>query len=332
MKLASLKSKNPKARQGDLVVVSRNGKTAAFPKAPHCTTLLEALENWTETSPLLETMYQQLNDGTCTTAIALHLEQCVAPLMNAPGFYDGSAFLSHVVRARRSRGDEMPPSARITPLMYQGVSDKLLGWNAPIDIMDPANGGDFEGEVAVITTDVPKGTPTEQTGRYIALLTLFNDITFREIVKQEIETKFGFLQSKPNSAFAPFVVTPDELGGAWGKGRVELGLTVKLNGKVFGSPHGKEMNFSFSDLIAHACRTRPLSAGSIVGSGTFSNEDSSKGFACLVEKRYQEIIDTKAASTPWLQPGDRVEMDITVDGVSLFGPIDEDVVVSGIAR
>jgi fumarylacetoacetate (FAA) hydrolase len=253
---------------------------------------------------------------------------CLAPLPNAPGFYDGSAFLSHVVRARKSRGDQMPESAKKTPLMYQGVSDNLLPYHAPLDIMNVETGGDFEGEFAVITTDVPKGTPASKMPPYFALFTLFNDITYRVIVKEEIETKFGFLQSKPNSSFAPIVVTADELGGAWIDNRIKADLVVTLNGKEFGRPNGAEMHFSFAELVAHAGRTRPLSAGSIIGTGTVSNDDKARGFACLVEKRFQEILDGGKAVTPWLAPGDRVVMDVQVGGVSVFGPIDQKVVVA----
>lgn len=221
----------------------------------------------------------------------------------------------------------MPESAKVTPLMYQGVSDNLLPYNAPLELMDGEFGGDFEGEFAVITDDVPRGTPASQMESHMILFSLFNDITYREIVKVEIQTKFGFLQSKPNSSFAPFVVTPDELGSLWKDGRVHGDVEVKLNGKVFGTPNGKEMNFSFHELVAHACRTRPLSAGTIVGTGTVSNEDKAKGFACLTEKRFQEILDEGAPKTPWLKVGDRVAMDFQKDGRSLFGPIDQSVVL-----
>ncbi|MBI1859712.1 MAG: fumarylacetoacetate hydrolase family protein, partial [Deltaproteobacteria bacterium] len=260
-------------------------------------------------------------------AFPFNPKDCIAPLAHSPGFYDGSAFLSHVVRARRARGDQMPESAKVTPLMYQGVSDNALPSYAPLELMDTAYGGDFEGEFAVITTSVRKGTKAPECANAIALLTMFNDITYREIVKVEIETKFGFLQSKPNSSFAPIVITPDELGSAWRNGRVELELSVKLNGEVFGRPNGREMHFSFMDLIAHACRTRPLSAGCLVGSGTVSNEDKTRGFACLTEKRFQETIDSGKPSTPWLKVGDRVEMDVMHDGVSLFGKIEQQVVL-----
>jgi len=323
MKLATLPDPEGHNRAGRLAVVSRDGRWAVWPEGT--LSLLEALENWAERSPSLRDLSAQLErqGDRCPGVFALELDRCLAPLPHAPGFYDGSAFLSHVVRARRARGDEMPASARVTPLMYQGVSDNLLAWNAPIDLMREEFGGDFEGEFAVVTTDVPKATPASGLEPYCALVLLFNDITYREIVKTEIETKFGFLQSKPNSSFAPFAVTPDELGNAWRGGRLHADLEVKLNGERFGTPNGAEMHFSFFELVAHACRTRPLAAGSIVGTGTISNEDKGRGFACITEKRFQEVLDTGKAVSPWLKPGDRVEMDVVLGNSSVFGRIDE---------
>lgn len=325
MKLASLRSRDKKNRDGELIVVSRDNRSA-FPVTPSMS-LTQALEIWDEVRPELLHISERLNKGAISGACKLNVEDCIAPLPDSPGFYDGSAFLSHVYRARKSRGDEMPESAKTTPLMYQGVSDHCLSHHAPIDLMDVSFGGDFEGEFGVITGDVPKSSPVEKMDEYIILLTLFNDITYRMLVKTELETKFGFLQSKPNSAFAPFVVTPDELGDAWKDGRVCLELVVKLNGELFGHPNGREMHFSFHQLVAHACRTRPLSAGSIVGGGTVSNQDKSVGFACLTEKRFQEILDQGQAKTPWLKEGDRVFMDVTRHGVSVFGCIHEKVVI-----
>lgn len=328
MKLATIPSQHATNRHGQLIVVSSDNRRAVKPDPKIATSLLQALESWKTTEPALRAIATDLNAGRASGAFDLDLRTCLAPLPWAPGFYDGSAFLSHVVRARKSRGDEMPESAKKTPLMYQGVSDNLLSATSPLDLMNVEYGGDFEGEFAVLTSDVPKGTSSENAGKYIALFTLFNDITYRVLVKDEIETKFGFLQSKPNSSFAPLVVTPDELEGVWDGKRVNADLVVRLNGKEFGHPNGREMHFSFPQLIAHACRTRPLGAGSIVGTGTVSNDDKTRGFACLVEKRFQEILDTGKASTPWLVPGDHVQMDVTHKGISVFGPIDQKVVVA----
>lgn len=323
MILASIQSKNPRNRNGEILVVSKDHKTAAKVDPSICVTILEALENWTATSPKLQEIYNALNAGNYSQSFALDVKNCIAPLPNSPGFFDGSAFLSHVVRARRARGDQMPESAKQTPLMYQGVADNHIAWNGPLDLMDLNYGGDFEGEFAAVMLDVPKGAKSDECAKRIAFFTVFNDITYREIVKQEIETKFGFLQSKPNSAFAPFLVTPDELGSAWDGKRISLDMEVTLNGKLFGKPNGREMHFAFGDLIAHAVRTRPLSAGTIVGTGTISNEATSTGFACLTEKRFQEIIDTGKPSTPWLQEKDHLVIDVKQNGNSVFGPIDQ---------
>ena len=323
MKLASLPSKDKKNRNGNLIVVSKDNKRGVRVDELLAKSLAEALENWSVVAPQLLEISHSLNQNKNIDSFDLDLKKCLAPITYAPGFYDGSAFLSHVVRARRARGDVMPESAKVTPLMYQGVSDCLLSAYAPIELLDEKFGGDFEGEFAAITVDVAKGTKASEVEPYIALFTMFNDITFREIVKTELETKFGFLQSKPNSSFAPIVVTPDELGNCWDGKRISMVLEVHLNGKWFGSPNGREMNFSFGDLIAHACRTRPLSAGSIVGTGTISNESKEKGFACLTEKRFQEMIDTGKIVTPWLKPGDRVTMDCILNETSVFGSIDE---------
>lgn len=321
MKLATLMSSNPLNRQGELVVVSSDNSQAV--KVEPGTSLLYALESWETWEPKLRAISDSLNKGTAKNCFKLDFKQCISPLPHCHGFYDGSAFLSHVVRARRARGDQMPESAKVTPLMYQGVSDYALPWSAPIDLMDVQFGGDFEAEFGVILRDVPKGTPANQLPPYFALFCLFNDITYREIVKQEIETKFGFLQSKPNSAYAPLVVTPDELGSSWDGKRILLDVNVTLNGKPFGHPNGREMHFTFGELVAHANRTRPLSAGTIVGTGTVSNESKENGFACLTEKRFQEIIDQGKPLTPWLQPGDHLKIDCLQNGVSVFGPIDQ---------
>ncbi|MFM8315285.1 MAG: fumarylacetoacetate hydrolase family protein, partial [Deltaproteobacteria bacterium] len=305
------------------IVVSRDNKKAVRVDEGLARNLVEALENWSQVAPNLLEISHSLNLNKIADSFDLDPKLCLPPITHGPGFYDGSAFLSHVVRARKARGDVMPESAKVTPLMYQGVSDCLLSAYSPVDLMDEKFGGDFEGEFAAITVDVPKATSASQAHKYIALFTMFNDITYREIVKTELETKFGFLQSKPNSAFAPFVVTPDELGETWDGKRLSVDIEVQLNGKWFGSPNGREMHFTFGDLIAHACRTRPLGAGTIVGTGTISNESKEKGFACLTEKRFQEMIEMGKMVTPWLKPGDRVHIDCKVNGISVFGEIDQ---------
>lgn len=304
-------------RDGRLYLVSSDRKFMA--QALAAPTLLAALERWSSVEPELRRQSDALNRSGAG-AVPFAPEQCLAPLPRTYGFFDGSAFLSHVVRARRARGDEMPESAKRTPLVYQGVADNSLPWNAPIDLGDEAFGGDFEGEFAVVTTDVPRGTRPADLAKYCPLVLMFNDITLREVVKQEIETKFGFLQSKPNNAYAPLAVTVDELGDAWRDGRVGLDLEVTWNGERFGNPNGREMHFSFFELVAHVCRTRPLSAGTIVGSGTVSNEDVSRGFACLTERRFVEAIENGKPMTRWLKNGDRVTMK-----AEPFGRIDQTV-------
>jgi len=323
MKFATIPHRNPKQREGQVVLVSKDLTQAFTPPANLGVTLREVLENWKSVHGELEQLSHDLNQSKVSGAFDLDFKRCLAPLPLASGFYDGSAFLSHVVRARRARGDQMPESAKKTPLMYQGVSDHSLPWNAPLEVIDPAYGGDFEGEIAAVMLDTPRGTSPDKAANYIGLFVLFNDITLREIVKTEIETKFGFLQSKPNSSYAPIAITPDEMGNLWDGKRFLGDIEARLNGQLFGKVSGKEMHFTMGDLIAHACRTRPLSASSIVGTGTISNEDASRGFVCLTEKRFQEVIDTGKPSTPWLKAGDRVQIEIFKEGKTLFGPIDQ---------
>jgi len=287
-------------------------------------TMLLALEKWSTVEPELRKQSAALT-GEGAGAMAFAAEKCLAPLPRGYGFFDGSAFLSHVIRARRARGDEMPESAKKTPLVYQGVSDNSLPWNAPLDVVDEAFGADFEGEFAVITTDVPRGTKPADMAKYCPLVVMFNDITLREVVKQEIETKFGFLQSKPNNSYAPLAITTDELGVDWKDGRVALDLEVTWNGEKFGHPNGREMHFSFYELVSHVCRTRPLSAGTIVGSGTISNEDVSRGFACLTERRFVEVLEQGKPVTRWLKAGDTLTMTARQGDRELFGRIDQKV-------
>lgn len=309
-------------RDGRLFLVSSDHRLMTPAKA--ASTLLVALEKWSIVEPELRRQADALNQ-TGDGGTPFVAEKCLAPLPRTYGFFDGSAFLSHVVRARRARGDEMPESAKRTPLVYQGVADNSLPWNAPLELVDVAHGGDFEGEFAVVTTDVPRGTKPADLAKYCPLVLMFNDVTLREVVKAEIETKFGFLQSKPNNSYAPLAVTVDEFGADWHNGRLALDLEVSWNGEPFGRPNGREMHFSFYELVAHVCRTRPLSAGTIVGSGTVSNEDVGKGFACLTERRFVETIDQGKAETRWLKSGDRITMTAHQGDRTPFGRIDQTV-------
>jgi fumarylacetoacetate (FAA) hydrolase len=245
----------------------------------------------------------------------------MAPLPRTWSFLDGSAFVQHVRLVRKARGAELPEDLLTTPLMYQGVSDNLLGPTDDIPLVDPEHGMDFEAEVAVVTNFVPCGTKAAEAAKHILFITIMNDVSLRELIPREVGTGFGFLQSKPPSSFAPFLLTPDELGAAWQNGRLCLPVETRLNGEIFGSPTAQEMHFSFFDLIEHAARTRPLSAGTIVGSGTVSNENPYVGSSCIVERRMIEIISTGTATTRYLRDGDEVTISVTDGSRDLFGTI-----------
>lgn len=326
MKLATLKDGS---RDGQLVVVSRDLAQAHYATGI-ATRLQQALDDWNFVSPQLEDLYTTLNHGKARHAFAFDPQQCMAPLPRAYQWADGSAYLNHVELVRKARGAEVPASFYEDPLMYQGGSDDFLG---PCDDAPFASadwGIDFEAEVAVITGDVPMGVDASQALDGVRLLMLVNDWTLRNLVPDELAKGFGFLQSKPATAFSPVAVTPDELGGAWQGGRVHRPVVNTLNGRVVGTPDaGPEMTFHFGQLIAHVARTRRLRAGSIVGSGTISNQDWQKGVSCLAEKRCIETIDNGSPSTPFMQHGDtiRIEM-IGGDGQSVFGAIDQKVVLT----
>ena len=323
MKLGSLKSKD--SRDGDLVVVSHDHRWAVrVPKvAP---SLRQAVEAWAVTKPQLEKVYADLSAGRVKDAMRVNEEEFHAPLPRAFQWVDGSAFLHHVKLVRMARKAPIPESLYSVPLMYQGGSDDFLAPREDIPQVDFAHGTDFEGEVAVITTDVPLGVKPDAALNHVALLMIVNDVSLRGLIPEELGAGFGFLQSKPSSAFAPFAVTPDELGGAWRDGRVHLPLSVTLNGEFFGNANAGQMHFHFGQLIAHAARTRRLSAGTIVGSGTVSNEDPAAGSSCLVEKRMIEQIQSGAQTTSYMKVGDRVRIEMRDEsGNSLFGAIEQKV-------
>ncbi|CCN82413.1 putative 2-keto-4-pentenoate hydratase/2-oxohepta-3-ene-1,7-dioic acid hydratase [Vibrio nigripulchritudo SFn27] len=322
MKLASLKH----GRDGKLVVVSRDLTHAAL--ATDITpTLQSALDNWTEISPKLEARYQALNAGEVPEAFQFNEQDCASPLPRAFQWADGSAYVNHVELVRKARGATMPESFWTDPLMYQGMSDGFLGPRETIQLADDKWGCDFEGEIAVITNDVPMSTQPENAEKHIKLLMLVNDVSLRNLIPGELAKGFGFFQSKPASAFSPVAITPDELNDAWSEGKVHLPLHVHLNGEKFGSPEaGVDMTFNFHQLVAHVAKSRHLAAGTIIGSGTVSNIDRSKGSCCLAEKRMLEIIDSGEALTPFMTYGDRVEFEMfDKDGNSLFGKIDQTV-------
>ena len=326
MKLASLRE----GRDGRLVVVARDLKTCvAVPDiAP---TMQRAIDDWSQTALQLARRYDLLNGGKAEGARPFDPKTAMAPLPRAYQWADGSAYVTHVELVRRARGAEMPPSFWTDPLMYQGGSDGFIGPCDPILARDEAWGIDFEAEVAVITDDVPMGVEARAAETHIKLLMLVNDVSLRNLIPAELAKNFGFFQSKPASAFSPVAVTPDELGEAWKDGKVHLPLTVDYNGSRFGAPDaGEDMTFSFPQLIAHAAKTRSLGAGSIVGSGTVSNKDRSKGSCCIAERRTLEQIETGAPKTPFMKFGDRVKLEMfDAGGKSIFGAIDQEVVRHG---
>jgi len=328
MKLASLKSKD--SRDGKPIVVSRDLKTAVNVEGT-IPTLQEALENWHEVAPELDEVSGMLDAGKANDAFALDVKQLASPLPRAYQWLDASAYVNHVELVRKSRGVEMPASFWTDPLMYQGESDWLLGPCDDIPVSDEKFGIDFEGEVAVITDDVPMGVSAEDAAKHIKFIMLVNDVSLRYLAMSEIAKGFGFLQAKPATAFSPVAVTPDELGAAWQDGKVHLPLVSYYNGKKFGSPNaGVDMVFNFPTLVAHAARTRFLSAGTIIGSGTVSNKDRSAGSSCIVEKRTLEKLETGDSTTPFMKFGDTVKIEmLDAKGQSIFGAIEQKVVKYG---
>jgi fumarylacetoacetate (FAA) hydrolase len=320
VKLASLKS----GRDGKLVVVSRD-LARAVEVAHLAPTLQAALDDWEVAAPKLKSVYDTLNAGG--DGFALRPEQCASPLPRAYQWADGSAYVTHVELVRKARGVAMPPSFWTDPLLYQGGSDGFLGPLDDIAVGDEDWGIDLEGEVAVITGDVPHGCTAEAAEALIRLVMLCNDVSLRNLIPAELAKGFGFFQSKPACAFSPVAVTPDELGPAWRGGKLHLPLLVEVNNTRFGAPDaGTDMVFSFPRLIAHAARTRALAAGTIIGSGTVSNQDRSKGSACIAERRMLEQIESGAPKTPFLKFGDRVRIEMKdARGSSIFGAIDQHV-------
>jgi fumarylacetoacetate (FAA) hydrolase len=332
MKLASLKH----GRDGKLVAVSKDLTQAVLAQdiAP---TLQATLDNWRECEPHLKELAEKLDRGM-VASFRFREHDAASPLPRAYQWVDGSAYVNHVELVRKARGAEMPPSFWIDPLMYQGGSDSFLAPRDPILMAEEAWGIDMEGEVAVITGDVPMGVSATNAGQYIRLILLVNDVSLRNLIPAELAKGFGFFQSKPSSAFSPVAVTPDELGEAWDGGKVHLPLLVELNGKPFGRANaGADMTFDFPTLIAHAAKTRSLSAGTIVGSGTVSNKDKDDGpgkpvsdgglgYSCIAEIRMIETITIGKPQTPFLRFGDTVRIEMKdKTGHSIFGAIEQEV-------
>ena len=323
MKLATLKNNT---RDGQLVVVSKDLLTA-IPVPDVAKTLQQALDHWDTCKPKLEEYYHHLNDGKINDTLAFTQQTVSAPLPRAFQWADGSAYVNHVELVRKARGAELPADFWTDPLMYQGGSDTFLGPHDDIQISDVQWGLDFESEIAVITKDVTMGTSANKTPDTICLLMLVNDVSLRNLIPGELNKGFGFFQSKPATAFSPVAVTPDELGDAWDGKKVHLPLLTYLNQSLFGQPNaGIDMTFDFPTLIAHAAKTRHLCAGTIIGSGTVSNTDRSKGSSCIAEKRMLEILAHGKPSTPFMQIGDQVRIEmLDRHQQNIFGSIQQKV-------
>jgi fumarylacetoacetate (FAA) hydrolase len=332
MKLSSLKQ----GRDGRLVVVSRDltRATDAFFIVP---TLQQALDDWQKIEPRLRDLAEQLEHGS-VPSFRFHEHDCASPLPRAYQWADGSAYVNHVELVRKARGAEMPDSFWTDPLIYQGGSDSFLGPRDPIFAADEAHGIDFEAELAVITGEVPMGASPDEAAAAILLVVLVNDVSLRNLIPAELAKGFGFFQAKPSSTLSPVAVTPDELGDSWNGGRLHLPLLSSLNGQLFGKPNaGVDMTFDFPTLIAHAAKTRPLGAGTIIGSGTVSNKDGNGGpgkpvadgglgYSCIAEQRTVETILRGEAKTPFLRFGDKIRIEMKDKaGQSIFGAIEQEV-------
>jgi len=322
MKLATLRDGT---RDGALVVVRRDGTT--FARAHDVArTLQAALDAWEATEPGLRALSERLDAGKLEGE-PLDVRQLHAPLPRAYEWVDGSAYLNHVRLVRKARGAEPPPTLETDPLVYQGGSGVLLGPTDDLILPEPAWGMDFESEIVVVLGDVPQGTRAPDAGRHVRLVTQCNDVSLRNLIPPELAKGFGFFQSKPATAFGPFAVTPDELGSAWRDGRAHLLVRSTLNGRVVGETNaGPEMHFSFFQLLEHVAKTRAFTAGTLLGSGTVSNEERARGISCLAERRMIETIEQGKPATPFMSVGDRIEIE-TFDptGRSVFGRISQTV-------
>jgi fumarylacetoacetate (FAA) hydrolase len=323
MKLATLRDGS---RDGRLIVVRRDAGSFAEATAI-APTLQAALDDWKRCEPALRALAADLESGQ-KSGIVLDVRRLASPLPRAYEWIDGSAYLSHVLRVRRSRGAEPPPAFETEPLVYQGGSGAVRGPTDPIVLGDVAWGLDFEAELCVVLADTPAGTTAAQAARQILLLGLLNDVSLRGLAPAELAKGFGFLLAKPRPAFAPFFVTPDELGADWRDGRAYLSVRCAVDGHAMGDiDSGREMHFSFFDLIAHIARTRSFVAGTLLGGGTVSSADPTRGTGCLVERRALEVLERGTASTPYLKPGDQLTIEaFDANGQSVFGRIEQAVI------
>ena len=331
MKLATLKEGG---RDGTLIVVSRD-LARAVRVTDIAPTLQAALDDWQRVAPLLNALSERLDRadpfpnpaaaGRAAEPFALDMGALAAPLPRAYEFVDGSAYLPHVERVRKARGAEVPPSFYTDPLMYQATSAGFQGPRDPIRAASEDWGIDLEAEVVVVTDDVPMGVTPAAAAAHIQLLGLVNDVSLRNLIPGELAKGFGFLQSKPRSALSPVLVTPDELGAAWQGRKLHRPMRTWINGRWFGEPDcGTDMQFSFAELIAHVAKTRPLAAGTLVGSGTIANHDTAKGASCLAEQRTVETLRDGKPVTPFLKFGDVVRIEVLdAAGHSIFGAIEQ---------
>lgn len=330
MKFATYKNDT---RDGQLMLVSRD-LTKTCPVSDIAATMQQALDNWAELEAPLQQRYNALNDQQIE-ASDFDPSRCESPLPRAYQWADGSAYVNHVELVRKARGAEMPESFWTDPLMYQGGSDDFIGPTDDIILPSDEWGVDFEAEIAVVTGDVPMQCSAEQAGQHVRLLMLVNDVSLRGLIPGELAKGFGFFQSKPASSFSPVAVTPDELGDAWQANKVHLPLRSTYNGNTFGVPEaGEDMTFDFSQLIAHAAKSRNLGAGTIIGSGTVSNKQGTdhgsavdaggRGYSCIAEIRMIETIRDGKPSTPFMQFGDKIRIEMQdSQGNSIFGAIDQ---------
>ena len=327
MKLGSLKEGG---RDGTLIVVSRD-LTKAVRATAITPTLQRALEDWSNIAPRLNALSEDLNAGKAEGVFDLDMADLAAPMPRAYEFVDGSAYLPHVERVRRARGAEVPESFYVDPLMYQAVSAGFYGPRDAVKVTSEDYGIDLEAEVVIVTDDVPMAVTPADAATHIQLVGLINDVSLRGLIPPELAKGFGFLQSKPRSALSPVLVTPDELGGYWKDNKVHRPMLTHINGKWFGAPEaGVDMQFDFAQLVAHAAKTRPLTAGTIVGSGTVANEDTSLGASCFAEQRTVETLRDGKPSTPFMKFGDVVRIEMLDDaGKTIFGAIEQKIERAG---
>ncbi|WP_016832704.1 fumarylacetoacetate hydrolase family protein [Herbaspirillum lusitanum] len=323
MKLATLKTAHS---DGELIIVSRDLRTAVSAKAI-VPSLREAMERWTMIEPRLRLLSDSLNAGQASSSFVFEPGKVESPLPRTFQWCDGSAYLHHAELVRKARNAEMPEQLYHDPMLYQGASDSFIGPRDPILVADESWGIDLEAEVAVVTDDVPMGVSVEQARTHIKLVMLVNDVSLRNLMPSELAKGFGFLVSKPSTAFSPVAVTLDELGAAWDGGKLCLPLVSHVNRELLGRPDaGKDCYFDFPRLISHAATSRELRAGTIIGSGTVSNRDTSVGSACLQEKRMLEKLATGEMKTALLRFGDTVQVEMfDGSGSSIFGAIDQQV-------